>query len=46
MARKKKFKGVVIRNFGFNGVKYVFGNVFETTNKEQYDHLINIKRIK
>ena len=44
--RKKKYKGVVIRNFTFGNVKYVYGNVFETTNKEQYDNLINIKRIK
>jgi len=46
MGRKKKYKGVVIRNFGYGSVKYVFGNVFETTCKETYDHLINIKRIK
>lgn len=44
--RKKKYKGVVIRNFSFDGLKYVYGNVFETTKKEQYDNLINIKRIK
>lgn len=46
MARKKKYKGVVIRNFGIDGVQFVTGNPYETTNKERYDHLINIKRIK
>lgn len=44
--RKKKYKGVVIRNFGFGKVKYVYGNLFETNDKEQFDNLINNKRIK
>ena len=46
MGRKKKYKGVANRDFGFRGVKYLKGNLFGTTNKEFYDHLINIKYIK
>ena len=46
MGRKKKYKGVAIREFGFDGKKYFYGDAFETTDKKAYDNLINIKRIK
>lgn len=46
MSRKKKYKGVALRVFGFNGKRYKSGDPFETTNEEVYKNLINIKRIK
>lgn len=46
MARKKKYKGVAIRNFGFKGKRYLTNDSFETTSEKDYNNLINIKRIK
>jgi len=46
MAKKNKYKGFVIREFGFDNKKYFYGDTFETSNKEIYENLINIKRIK
>lgn len=44
--KKGKYRGFVIRNFILDGITYVYGNTFETSNEEQYKNLINIKRIK
>jgi hypothetical protein len=46
MARKKKYKGIANRVFGFGEKRYQKGDLFETTDKEAYENLINIKRIK
>ena len=50
MAKKKKYKGIVIDEFkvGFptGTVAFKRGDQFETTTKSSYDHLINIKKIK
>jgi|TARA_R110000787_G_scaffold261374_1_gene366728 hypothetical protein len=46
MGRKKKYKGVATRVFGIGNKRYEKYDLFETTDKEVYDNLINIKRIK
>lgn len=46
MAKKKIYSGVVIVRFGFKDKKYIVGDLFKTTDKEVYDNLINIKKIK
>lgn len=42
----KEYRGSVIREFSLNGINYIYGDIFKTSNKEQYNNLINIKRIK
>ena len=50
MARKKTYKGTVIRPFkvGYKeGIKsYDVGDTFETKNKGSLEHLINNKKIE
>ncbi len=50
MPRKKKYKGIVIEDFKIKGAKYVVSdsrfNTYETTNKERFDSLIKLNKIK
>lgn len=51
MARKKKYKGIVLKEFKVGSdpakrITYKVGDSFETKSKKVYDDFINIKRIK
>lgn len=50
MAKKRKYKGVVIEEFkvGYKDgtVTYKVGDTFETTRKASLQYLINIKKLK
>ena len=46
MARKKKYKGIVLREFRHLGVLYIPKEKFETTDKSWYNYLINTKNLK
>lgn len=44
MARKKIYKGVVIKSFIVKGVSYKIGDIFSTNDDFTYNHFINTKR--
>lgn len=50
MARKKKYKGIVIEDFKIKNETYVTSdsrfNTYETTNKARFDSLIELNKIK
>lgn len=43
--KPRVYKGTALRKFGFSGKFYEKGDAFETTDKKQFDNLINNKRI-
>jgi hypothetical protein len=44
MARKKIYKGVVIKEFRLKGLVYKVNDVFTTNDEFTYNHFINTKR--